>query len=122
MLGEVEDRALREHDVVVEVLRQPLPQLHRVLVEVGVGGQQVVGAHDGGVASDVAAAEPALLQHGDVGDAVVLGEVVGGGEPMPAARSEEHTSELQSLMRISYAVFCLKKKTTQQKRRVLQTT
>src|SRR3546814_5894686 len=28
-----------------------------------------------------------------------------------AERSEEHTSELQSLMRISYAVFCLKKKT-----------
>src|SRR3546814_4173992 len=28
----------------------------------------------------------------------------------PAIRSEEHTSELQSLMRISYAVFCLKKK------------
>src|SRR3546814_7799163 len=31
------------------------------------------------------------------------------------ARSEEHTSELQSLMRISYAVFCLKKKKIQQK-------
>src|SRR3546814_7957254 len=30
-------------------------------------------------------------------------------------RSEEHTSELQSLMRISYAVFCLKKKNTQAK-------
>src|SRR3546814_4379142 len=30
-----------------------------------------------------------------------------------ASRSEEHTSELQSLMRISYAVFCLKKKHTQ---------
>src|SRR3546814_1165904 len=30
----------------------------------------------------------------------------------PVARSEEHTSELQSLMRISYAVFCLKKKKT----------
>src|SRR3546814_5291144 len=29
-----------------------------------------------------------------------------------AARSEEHTSELQSLLRISYAVFCLKTKTT----------
>src|SRR3546814_8988782 len=28
----------------------------------------------------------------------------------PAVRSEEHTSELQSLMRISYSVFCLKKK------------
>src|SRR3546814_5186240 len=37
-----------------------------------------------------------------------------GGPPIPmvrqAMRSEEHTSELQSLMRISYAVFCLKKK------------
>src|SRR3546814_3894747 len=31
--------------------------------------------------------------------------------PAGAFRSEEHTSELQSLMRISYAVFCLKKKT-----------
>src|SRR3546814_2181845 len=31
----------------------------------------------------------------------------------PVQRSEEHTSELQSLMRISYAVFCLKKKTKQ---------
>src|SRR3546814_4888902 len=31
----------------------------------------------------------------------------------PDSRSEEHTSELQSLMRISYAVFCLKKKNNQ---------
>src|SRR3546814_5453652 len=34
-----------------------------------------------------------------------------GGGPADAVRSEEHTSELQSLMRISYAVFCLKQKT-----------
>src|SRR3546814_7586761 len=34
-------------------------------------------------------------------------------DPAPGGRSEEHTSELQSLMRISYAVFCLKKKTTE---------
>src|SRR3546814_9692780 len=33
-----------------------------------------------------------------------------GAERPPRARSEEHTSELQSLMRISYDVFCLKKK------------
>src|SRR3546814_10624329 len=45
--------------------------------------------------------------------------------PVPAAasttpirrRSEEHTSELQSLMRISYAVFCLKQKTTKKKKK-----
>src|SRR3546814_8974129 len=34
----------------------------------------------------------------------------------PQERSEEHTSELQSLMRISYAVFCLKKKTQTSKK------
>src|SRR3546814_10635966 len=42
-------------------------------------------------------------------------------EKLPKGRSEEHTSELQSLMRISYAVFCLKKKkknTNTTKRRV----
>src|SRR3546814_5309994 len=37
-------------------------------------------------------------------------------EPPFASRSEEHTSELQSLMRISYAVFCLKKKNKQIKK------
>src|SRR3546814_10179984 len=35
------------------------------------------------------------------------------GPSLNSARSEEHTSELQSLMRISYAVFCLKKKNYQ---------
>src|SRR3546814_2356475 len=42
-------------------------------------------------------------------DAAVVGAA--DDEPDPACRSEEHTSELQSLMRISYAGFCLKKKT-----------
>src|SRR3546814_7714866 len=37
---------------------------------------------------------------------------VGNQGAWPVGRSEEHTSELQSLMRISYAVFCLKKKNT----------
>src|SRR3546814_5471819 len=41
-------------------------------------------------------------------------------EPLSRSRrSEEHTSELQSLMRISYAVFCLKKKKKQNIRQIL---
>src|SRR3546814_7296751 len=40
----------------------------------------------------------------------VVSIAVRGREQEPQERSEEHTSELQSLMRISYAVFCLKKK------------
>src|SRR3546814_6453633 len=42
-------------------------------------------------------------QRGEIIDSETVDEV------MTAMRSEEHTSELQSLMRISYAVFCLKK-------------
>src|SRR3546814_5277700 len=46
------------------------------------------------------------------GEALAAQKVEGGFDLMKAVpRSEEHTSELQSLMRISYAVFCLKKKT-----------
>src|SRR3546814_4548930 len=41
-------------------------------------------------------------------------------EPVREPRSEEHTSELQSLMRISYAVFCLKKKKSKKKQHTKQ--
>src|SRR3546814_7416564 len=50
----------------------------------------------------------AMIERGTKGSIVNTASVAGVvGVPM---RSEEHTSELQSLMRISYAVFCLKKK------------
>src|SRR3546814_10355081 len=45
-------------------------------------------------------------------NSVVSGPISLGADPCRRIRSEEHTSELQSLMRISYAVFCLKKKNT----------
>src|SRR3546814_7979272 len=62
----------------------------------------------------------AILFFGDSGGAGVRELRKRGGHLLSkgrfvAARSEEHTSELQSLMRNSYAVFCLKKKTTTQK-------
>src|SRR3546814_7725489 len=41
--------------------------------------------------------------------ALAVASVAATGWSIPVGRSEEHTSELQSLMRISYAVFCLKK-------------
>src|SRR3546814_7436133 len=52
-----------------------------------------------------------FLAHGRAGDDAESVQPVLLAQHCPAAdRSEEHTSELQSLMRISYAVFCLKKK------------
>src|SRR3546814_10127953 len=52
------------------------------------------------------------------GSRVMVPSIFAWGHIVPAVaphRSEEHTSELQSLMRISYAVFCLKKKNRTQK-------
>src|SRR3546814_4779988 len=58
-------------------------------------------------------AELALVERG-LGAPVEPLEVAHERELRDLRRSEEHTSELQSLMRISYAVFCLKKKNTKQ--------
>src|SRR3546814_6159910 len=52
----------------------------------------------------------AIIAGSGVGKSVLMGQMIAGAEA--DVRSEEHTSELQSLMRISYAIFCLKKKNT----------
>src|SRR3546814_3621810 len=54
--------------------------------------------------------QDALSQLADIGEAEVIDQRLHATLER-GTRSEEHTSELQSLMRISYAVFCLKKKT-----------
>src|SRR3546814_4504934 len=73
-----------------------------------------IGAEKFGVAMVVTIAGAVLLFARVVAPgAVVVAGMVIGGDPLAnphLQRSEEHTSELQSLMRISYAVFCLKKK------------
>src|SRR3546814_3215442 len=73
------------------------------------------GTVDRPVASESPArAQPDLLPVPKVfkEDVAIKSEITDGDVGLPGAdrRSEEHTSELQSLMRISYAVFCLKKK------------
>src|SRR3546814_1625635 len=69
-----------------------------------------VGAADGG--SGPALQEALLLQCGNQFGRVLHHHAAAAlGRRGVVGRSEEHTSEFQSLMRISYAVFCLKKKT-----------
>src|SRR3546814_2246093 len=71
------------------------------------GDQADVGATgDRGVNGDMPGVAPHHLQHHDP-----MVALRGRLQPVERLRSEEHTSELQSLMRTSYAVFCLKKKT-----------
>src|SRR3546814_3152697 len=56
------------------------------------------------------------LTRGITAELEARGQTILGGDVEFALRSEEHTSELQSLMRISYDVFCLKKKKNRTKR------
>src|SRR3546814_3995469 len=54
--------------------------------------------------------------------ALIVTEIISSGRSITLlVRSEEHTSELQSLMRISYAVFCLKKKIKKRNKRTNET-
>src|SRR3546814_2875439 len=97
--------------VAVDQLRQRLAAAEQVLGRPALGDQQAQRlAVDRGAAGGP-------QDGGGRGQAVAGGGEVGA-EPCPEAvaeadhlaRSEEHTSEIQSLMRISYADFCLKKK------------
>src|SRR3546814_4017505 len=90
-----------------------------LLIDVGVGHDDAMilrAAHGLYALARINAAPVDIMR--DVGrtdeaDALDIGVVENGVDHfLVAMRSEEHTSELQSLMRISYAVFCLNKKTT----------
>src|SRR3546814_1558069 len=91
----------------VEGDRQPLLPRRQIAAIEGVrflGGGKSRILPDGPRPPGIHAGLHPARERSDSGQAGVVGHVL---------RSEEHTSELQSLMRISYAVFCLKKKKTQ---------
>src|SRR3546814_5211608 len=112
--------------------RLAVQELERCIDQLGLQGVQI-GSHIGDWNLDAPELFPFFEAAADLGAAILVHPWdMMGTESMPKywlpwlvgmpaeqsraacclVRSEEHTSELQSLMRISYAVFCLKKKTT----------
>src|SRR3546814_10491435 len=101
-------RSIKEKDRVCGAILFPIlhfgrSQLHDV--------SNCVGRRVGGVFSHVHGVGRSIFR-GYNGVIHCSADILTGGV-ISASRSEEHTSELQSLMRISYAVFCLKKKKVQ---------
>src|SRR3546814_13737905 len=95
-------------EISVEILR---PWHQFADVDLGGSGPQFLQRKSASlviIARDIKSVE---LRRPDQGGEVRSRE---GGDDRHVGRSEEHTSELQSLMRISYAVFCLKKKNKSQ--------
>src|SRR3546814_7165846 len=97
----------------------------RAGVVTGFGGDGVLGGTDDVKTDETLTVDGNLVTGGSLnvtggaGDDAIRGgakaDVLNGGagdDILLGGRSEEHTSELQSLMRTSYAVFCLKKKKT----------
>src|SRR3546814_2176933 len=96
ILSERHDRPLQ---LVAFIATRPFQLLHAVVMRDAKAFHFVTQRRDRRLELD-----DLVMGEGDRGlDALLL---------FDALRSEEHTSELQSLMRISYAVFCLKKKKT----------
>src|SRR3546814_3367750 len=91
----------RDTELFADPRHSPDRERHQLRVRQGLA-EECPGPAVGGAAEGIGIGrvdEPGLDAH----------RLQGVGEQVPG-RSEEHTSELQSLMRISYAVFCLKKK------------
>ena len=88
-VAEVVHATLTEHDIVVQVLTQPFPELERFLLEQRRFGAQVVGTHDRRVAARIAAADPVFLEHGNVAHAVLFRQVVRRCRAMAAAADND---------------------------------
>src|SRR3546814_9644898 len=99
----------------IEFLTPETDELTPRIAVIGVGGAggnaiaNMMRAEVQGVDFLVANTDAQALKQSSASSKIQLGAKITQG--LGAGRSEEHTSELQSLMRSSYAVFCLKKKT-----------
>src|SRR3546814_1294917 len=104
-----------EYSAINSAIQELIPARYRGHTDLLINGSFWLGAALGALGA-VVLLDPALLPP-DIGWRVCfgIGALLGFG-----IRSEEHTSELQSLMRISYAVFCLKKKKQTQTVRTTQ--
>src|SRR3546814_7730291 len=102
----------RNRDAIAQVLREILPGTVRVLEIASGSGEHVV--HFAGLFPHLS------WQPSDTHPDALTS--ISGWTRTAGLRSEEHTSELQSLMRISYAVFCLKKKNNTNEDRATHTT
>src|SRR6266702_1271331 len=85
-----QDASLTEHDIVVELVRQALEHLQRTLIEAGARRIVIVGPDDGRIASCIATAQPAFLDHRDIANAPFTRKVIRGGEPVTAAANDDY--------------------------------
>jgi len=85
VVNQVQDTALAEHDVVIQILAQAFPEFHRVFIELRVWIEHIVRAYDSRVAPGVAAADITFFQYRNPGNPVQFRQVVRGRKTVTAA-------------------------------------
>ena len=88
-MRQIHHAALAQHHIEIEFAGKAFPELQPVLVDRRALVPEIVGADDGRVARDIAAGEPALLHHRDIGEAMLFRQVVGRRQPV-AASAHDH--------------------------------
>ena len=81
--------ARAEHDVIVQILAQGFIKAARFLIDRGRRILEIVRANDRGIAPRVPAAKPALFNHGQIGDAKILTQVIGRSQTMAACANDD---------------------------------
>ena len=89
IMREHHDATLGIHDVVIEFLTEAIPQLDRVIIKMRAFIIEIIGADDRGVASGIAAADPALFKYCDVGNPVFLREIICRAKTMPTSADDD---------------------------------
>ena len=87
-LGQHQQPARAEHDVIVQVLAQRLVKAACLLEDRRRGILEIIRADDRGIAPGIAATQPALLDNRDIGDAEILAKVIGRGKTMAASADD----------------------------------
>src|SRR6266850_4878175 len=96
-MRERQHTTLAEEHLIAKILLQGLPQLERMLVNGCRFVPKIIGADDGRVSGRVASCEPAFLQHRDIGQAMIFGQVIGGCKSMTTAA---YNDRIVSLLRL----------------------
>src|SRR3546814_4827222 len=109
------ERALPDSRIFYAVKANPAPEILAGLAALGscfdcASIPEIEAALAAGATPERISFGNTIKKERDIAAAYQLGVRLFAVDCIPEVRSEEHTSELQSLMRISYAVFCLKKK------------
>ena len=88
-LEQINHTTLRHHRIIIQLLLHAFPQVQRMRIKLRIARQKIIGAHNCGIATDIATAQIALFEHSNIGHAMLFGEVKRGRQPMTTTTNND---------------------------------